>query len=216
LIILQPFGPVMFVHDVQDVEPLPGAPALPPEVTDPFSVLTTTPAAVVEASTQRLIANCVRDGVEVVRPRFGSQLAGRISRDGGRSQPFQVKRKPPTYTDVPVRYLCQVDAAQSGVTTYATLAHELGHLYCGHLGTPNEKWWPDMRRQDHRTAEFEAEVVSAIAVARLDPTASMPPYLEQHLDSRPTIPEGMNLERVMKAAGLVVEMTETHMGLRGT
>ena len=28
---------------------------------------------------------------------------------------------------------------------YVTLAHELGHLYCGHLGTPNEKWWPDRR-----------------------------------------------------------------------
>lgn len=215
LIILQPFGPVMFVHDVQDVAPMSGAPALPVEVTDPFSVLTTTPEDVVEAATQTLVANCVRDGVQVVRPRFGSQLAGCISREGDGSQPFQVKRKPPTYADVPVRHLCEVDAGQTGVTAYATLAHELGHLYCGHIGTPNEKWWPDLRFKDHRTAEFEAEVVSAIAVARLDPTASMPPYLEQHLDSRPTIPEGMNLERVMKAAGLVVEMTESRMGLRG-
>lgn len=215
LIILQPFGPVMFVHDVQDVEPIPGARQPPPEVTDPFSVLTSTPEQMVEKATQMLVDNAVRDGVLVVRPRFGSQLAGRIQVSGNGSQRFQVKRKEVSYVEVPIRYACEVDAQQRGLTAYATLAHELGHLYCGHLGTPNPKWWPDQRHQDHRTAEFEAEVVSAIAVARLEPTASMPPYLAQHLESTPTIPEGMNLERVMKAAGLIVEMTESRQSPRG-
>jgi hypothetical protein len=215
LIILQPFGPVMFVHDVQDVEAMPGARPLPREVTDPFSVLTTTPGHVVAAAIQTLVANAVRDGVRVVRPRFGSRLVGRIRRDGQGSQRFQSKLRPPTHVDVPIRYTCEVDTEQAGVTAYATLTHELGHLYCGHLGTPNPRWWPDQSRQDHRTAEFEAEVVSAIAIARLDPTTAMPPYLQQHLDATPTIPERMNLERVMKAAGLIVEMTESRQGLRG-
>lgn len=215
LIILQPFGPVMFVHDVQDVEPMPGARPLPRQITDPFSVLTTTPDHVVEAATQTLVANAVRDGVRVVRPRFGSQLAGRIRRDGQGTQRFQSKVRPPIHMDVPVRYTCEVDVEQAGLTAYTTLTHELGHLYCGHLGTPNPKWWPDQTHQDHRTAEFEAEVVSAITVARLEPTAAMPPYLAQHLATTPTIPEGMNLERVMKAAGLIVDMTESRQGLRG-
>jgi len=204
----------MFVHDVQDVEPMPGALPLPREITDPFSVLTATPDHVVEAATQALVANAVRDGVRLVRSRFGSQLAGRIRHDGQGAQRFKSKARPPAYVDIPVRYTCEVDVEQTGLTAYATLTHELGHLYCGHLGTPNPKWWPDQSHQDRRTAEFEAEVVSAITVARLDPTAAMPPYLAQYLEKAPTIPEGMNLERVMKAAGLIVEMTESKLGLR--
>lgn len=36
--ILQPMGPVMFVFDVSETEPLPGAPCLPREVIAPFEV----------------------------------------------------------------------------------------------------------------------------------------------------------------------------------
>lgn len=88
LMILKPFGPVAFVYDVADVEPMAGAPPLPNAVTDPFCVLTTTPGSVVEAATNRFVANAVRDGVQVVRPHFGAQLAGRLSvpaRTGDRS-----------------------------------------------------------------------------------------------------------------------------------
>jgi hypothetical protein len=38
LIILQPMGPVMFVFDVSDTEPLQGAKSLPLRVTDPFRI----------------------------------------------------------------------------------------------------------------------------------------------------------------------------------
>ena len=31
----------------------------------------------------------------------------------------------------------------------ATIAHELGHLYCGHLGSPNEKWWQARKIPDN-------------------------------------------------------------------
>jgi hypothetical protein len=37
-VILQPMGPVMFVFDVADTEPLPGAPPLPAKVERPFEV----------------------------------------------------------------------------------------------------------------------------------------------------------------------------------
>ena len=38
LVILQPMGPVMFVFDVNDTEPMEDAPPLPPEVENPFEV----------------------------------------------------------------------------------------------------------------------------------------------------------------------------------
>ncbi len=43
---------------------------------------------------------------------------------------------------------------------YATLTHELGDLYCGHLGSPNPEWWPDQGRLNHTIQEYEAESVS--------------------------------------------------------
>lgn len=217
LVILQPFGPVMFVFDVVDTEPLPDAPPLPLEVTDPFAVMTPTAPQAVESALERLVEDAKRDGVRVVDVPFGDQLAGRIGRSGpGGSQHFQVGSRPPALVELPVRYDLEVNARQAGLTRYATLAHELGHLYCGHLGTPNEKWWPDGRHEDHRTAEFEAGSVAAIALGRLDPTASFPPYLAQHLQTDEHVPERLNLEHVMKAAGLVIEMTEKPLKPRST
>jgi hypothetical protein len=54
-----------------------------------------------------------------------------------KSLAFLVKEKPvPEFIDVPLRYELKLNSKHSASENYATLAHELGHLYCGHLGTP--------------------------------------------------------------------------------
>lgn len=78
LVILQPFGPVMFVFDVSDTEPLKDAPALPRAVTHPFDVSGGTPPAGIERAISRTVTNAVRDGVRNCDVPFGAQLAGRI------------------------------------------------------------------------------------------------------------------------------------------
>jgi hypothetical protein len=57
----------------------------------------------------------------------------------------------------------------SAEARYATLVHELAHLYCGHLGTLNDKWWPDRRGLPHAAREFEAK--PAICVEELHPAS---------------------------------------------
>lgn len=94
------------------------------------------------------------------------------------------------------------------------MAHELGHLYCGHLGTPNSKWWPDRRRVNPVVSEFEAESVAYLACQRMDETAQMPPHLAQYLDERTDMPDGISLERIMTAAGRVIEMASGFLGPR--
>ena len=42
-----------------------------------------------------------------------------------------------------VQNAARANLSASRESRYATIVHELGHLYCGHLGTPNAKWWPD-------------------------------------------------------------------------
>ena len=74
IVILQSMGPVMFVFDVSDSEPLPDAPALPKEVTNPFDI----PKGNAKKGYAWTVLNAVRDGVEIVNENAGSLLGGSI------------------------------------------------------------------------------------------------------------------------------------------
>lgn len=202
LVVLWTFGPVMFVYDVAQTEPDPGAPMLPSGVEAPFAM---PPIQGVDAALRLTIDNAKLDGVRLTRVAAGAMSAGCIRPSAGGSQAADVRRRPPRTEQLPVRYEVECNDSFDPTETYTTLTHELGHLYCGHLGTPNPKWWPDRSRLAHVVVEFEAEAVSAIACKRLDPQAQLPPYLAHLLDSR-VVPEGVSLDRIMTAAGRVVEM----------
>jgi hypothetical protein len=86
---------------------------------------------------------------------------------------------------------------------YATLVHELAHLYCGHLGTPDDRWWPDRQNLSLTVCEFETESVSYLVCARLD-TASEG-YLAGYVRKCPVTPS-ISLDRVMKSVWLLEKM----------
>lgn len=146
LLILQPFGTVIVGFDVGDTDPLPEAPPLPLEVIDSFGVMTPTAPRAVASAVERLTENAKRDGVRLDDAPFGPQPAARIGSSGtGGGQRFHLGLWPPAFVELPVRYDFEVNRRQEGLTRYATLAHKLAHLYCGHLGTPNENWCSDCR-----------------------------------------------------------------------
>lgn len=60
----------------------------------------------------------------------------------------------------------EISSNVSDETNFATIAHELGHLYCGQQGTPNPKWRPERLGLKHDVREFEAESVSYIVCKR--------------------------------------------------
>jgi hypothetical protein len=64
-------------------------------------------------------------------------------------------------------------------TRYATLAHELGHIYCGHLGSDPKGRWPSRRELDTEVAELEAEAVSWLVCQRHDLKPNSPGYLHE-------------------------------------
>lgn len=207
LVVLWTFGPVMFMYDLSQTEPDASAPPLPLHVEAPFAM---PPIVGVERAVTLTIANAQRDGVRVTPVPAGSALAGCIRTSRGSWQDVLVRRRPPVVERHAVKYDVEVNDGLSPTEVYATLAHELGHLYCGHLGTPNPKWWPDRCRVSERTKEFEAEAVGYIACKRLDPDAQLPPHLAGHLES-PDVPEDMSLEAVVRAAGAVVDMAVKHL-----
>lgn len=212
LVILQPMGPVMFVFDVSDTDPMKDAPPLPKDVENPFGVA----SGNVGGKLGWAIENARRDGIRVEKVHDGSQSAGRISPVGKDIQafvPFQVGRdeqRKPIYEYMPVKYDLLINKKHSDESQYATIVHELAHLYCGHLGTPNDRWWPDRRGMDIDVMEFEAESVSYLVCARAGIENKSEQYLSGYVGINGEVPS-ISLECVMKAAGLVETMSKERM-----
>jgi hypothetical protein len=157
-----------------------------------------------------------RDGISVTENRAGSQSAGSIQKlaPGGKPLSFQTQFKAePKYVDVPLRYALLLSSSLSAEARYATLVHELGHLYCGHLGTPTDKWWPDRRGLAQAAEEFEAESVCYLVCERLGIDNPSDEYLAGYLGSNERIPP-ISVDCVMKAAGLIERMGRERLGAR--
>ena len=213
LVILQPMGPVMFVVDVSDTEPEKGAPQLPEEVLNPFQPR----RGKVGKELEQTIENAMRDGVRIASRKAGSQSAGVIQiANGSHYQKFVLQLRPKIkHANVKVRFEMMVNQDSSLEARYATIAHELAHLYCGHLGTPDPRWWPDRRSLAHIIEESEAESACYLVCARLGIDNPSDQYLAHLANDTGTIPP-ISLECVMAASGLIERMGRERLKLRKT
>lgn len=208
LVILKPMGPVMFVFDVSDTEPEKNAPPLPSEVTDLFRIKRGT----VIDELDQVIGNSARDGIKVAFQDAGSLKAGSIEKvEAGKTMEFLARHKPQLeWQSVPLRYGILLNAKQSKETQFASLVHELGHLYCGHLGSPNEKWWPHRSGLTHNIEELEAESVCFLVCQRLGIENPSEKYLSDYVKENTDI-EKISLDCVIKAATLIEQMSKQKM-----
>ena len=201
IVILRTMGPVDFVFDVSDTEGTP----LPPRIENSFAIR--------EGNIGKALCfteeNCKRDGIYIYKSNLGSTGAGSIRT--ARTDRVQVFRK----NSIPVLFELEVSERRSPEQRYATIAHELGHLYCGHLGTKNPLWWPDRRGLTHSIVEFEAESVSYLVCKRFGLKTASEEYLAGYVRSQTEVPP-ISLECVMKAAGLIEKMGKELMILRKT
>lgn len=212
LVILQPMGPVMFVFDVSDTEPGPNAQPLPPDVTNPFAVR----RGRVSHQWDVTIENAKRDGIRIQPRKEGSQSGGSIRRSHGGEMFFRTgadSGENPKGVHVPVRFDVLFNENSSKESRYATLVHELAHLYCGHLGTPNPKWWPDRRGLTGQSEEFEAESVAYLVCGRLGIETPSEQYLAGYMRENGEVPN-ISIDLVMKSAGLIEQMGRERMKLR--
>src|SRR5271157_3673267 len=178
-------------------------PQLPEEVVNPFQPR----RGKVGKELEQTIENAVRDGVRIASRKAGSQSAGVIQiANGPHYQRFEVQLKPKIkYVNVKVSFEMLVNQDNSREARYATIAHELAHLYCGHLGTPDPRWWPDRRRLAHVIEESEAESVCYLVCARLGIDNPSENYLAYLANDKADIPP-ISLECVMAASGLIERM----------
>ncbi|MBA2443738.1 MAG: ImmA/IrrE family metallo-endopeptidase, partial [Nocardioidaceae bacterium] len=186
--------------------------ALPTRVTDPFAV---TWHADVEKVTTRTVENAARDGIRVTYTPSGAGQAGCAmpTRAQGTIS-FIIRRKPQRITvSVRLQYDVVINSHLDAPAQYSTLLHELAHIYCGHLGTPNEKWWPARIRLPHAQDEFEAESTAYLVASRHDSTVQFPPYLDQHLTANGQRPP-MSFDRVLKVSKELEDMGTKPLPMR--
>lgn len=192
LVILQPFGPVRFVFELGDTE---GPDPFPEELLRPFRTAGVLPASVFRL----LLKNLPRDGIALHEADHGTGSAGRIEVAKRLGVQWMGRKQ------VKVRYHLVVNRNLSREEQFTTIAHELGHLYCGHLGTPDPRWWPDRPEVETVAREFEAESVAWLVCERAGITNPSAAYLSACLKDDAGIPP-VSLEYILKAAGMVEAM----------
>jgi hypothetical protein len=205
LIMLQPMSPIMFGFDVSQTE----GRDMPQGFDDPFKPL----GYLEDGRFEMMIANAQRDRVKVCLKALGSTLGGYV-RDA--ASPYhcvgiglvQTSAQPIIVEGHEVQVFSEITLNSNlpPITNFATLTHELGHLYCGHVGTPNPKWWPDRRTLDRNTREFEAESVSYLVCHRAGVETPAAEYLHGYLHANAEVPK-ISLDAVFKAAQRIESMS---------
>lgn len=205
IVILHPFGPVRFVYDLTDTEG-PDHPQL--RWRDPFAVKTdlAPPSA---GSMDRLYKTLdKRDGITVQVDDYGGLFAGVAMR----VQAVPGSGQQTLWPQFRIRMARRLKPAEALVT----LAHELGHVYCGHLGpflpTKPQNGKPPPRPWDDRHAvltkgqcEFEAESVGYLTAARNGIETRSAEYLAGYI-AETDLPH-ISVAAVMRAATRI----ESHM-----
>jgi hypothetical protein len=187
LLILWPFGPVAFVYDVLDTEGKP----LPEDVAAFFAH-----GAIDEAQFAAFKVLMRRRGIEWQSVDAGDRKAGsirlihRATKDKERSL-----------------YRMHVNGNHSLPVQFATLTHELGHLFLGHLGADKALNIPQRSQSNHVQKELEAESVAYLVCARNGVQSKSQTYLATYVNQNPKM-DDVDLYQVMRAAGQVEALLE--------
>lgn len=168
--ILWPFAPVRWVYELNDTY----GRAVPAHTSDPFAVLGAPPGASWGDTVQAADRRAIRVELTNRRGSRSAGLAGVLHATTDGTTLSSTGRKH--------RWLVLINDQLDIGARFATLAHELGHIYCGHLGAHPEGFWPDRSHTlDHAQREMEAEAVAYLVCKRLRLETRSATYLKNHV-----------------------------------
>ncbi|MBU3943134.1 MAG: ImmA/IrrE family metallo-endopeptidase [Proteobacteria bacterium] len=193
IVILQPFGPVRFIFEHGDTEGRP----MPAQDKNPLFA----EGKVGEQLYQRTKKAADNFSVEVVETdHYGNNLAGTAA--GLSVCPEKLQSKSAR------AFRIKLNSRHDLPSRYATLAHELGHIYCGHLGQDAKGRWPDRRGlfPSLEAMELEAEAVAWLVCQRNGITTRSEEYLNQLIDEAGL--QTVSMYAIYEAANRVESRTE--------
>jgi hypothetical protein len=224
IIILWPFGPTAHVYDVEDTGPVQDRAALG----DPFAATTTIPQRELAASITRLVNSCAAGKqfhIEIVGDRLGYSQAGTAAEQGmlpvalaeadavaAHKKVRAEQSKPRRANDVVGKkerwissWRVKINDRMTPAEQLVTIAHELGHVFCGHLGgcdgLKDQGGWPESRGLGYHEREMEAEAVAWLVAKRAGVLSASAAYLERHVKEGQ--PARVDKELVARAAARI-------------
>lgn len=90
---------------------------------------------------------------------------------------------------------------------FGVLCHELAHIFLGHLGSDQDRWWPSRQNLTHDSVEIEAEAVAYTITQRLGLKGSSDAYLSAYIKNE-QIPNGVSIDYIAKIAGKIEEFSQ--------
>lgn len=195
LVILRPFGPVYPVYELGDTE----GKEFPKEAANPFHAY----GDVSDLKMEKLRKSMYFEGVKLSEQDYAAGVAGGIK---ALHEIGEYKSKK-TVKQFRIIFGMALNRNLSNVEKAATIFHELGHVFCGHMLHTEAKWLPERHNLSMESKEFEAESVCWLVCERNGIKNPSAEYLAELLDSNNEIPP-VSIEAVMKAAGTVEKIWE--------
>lgn len=216
LIILVPFGPIDYYFEIGDTEPEPG---LFPESDDDILASIARPYKtkqnISEFELNRLMSLCAYHGIAFdLQMNAGVDYGAKIELLAQPTSNKDVHLKKNIHKELPAPYLISVNKLAERGEQFASVVHELGHLFCHHLRAPRG-WtpWP-IRSLPHNAEEFEAESVSWLICERLNIGNPSERYLSQYLESNNMIPYDVSVEAIFQAFTNIWDILRTDKPLK--
>ena len=193
IVILAPMAPILFVFDIHDTE---GPPV-------PSGLLKTGAVRhqVLGDIYTHTRLNCSVHGIAVFEICADHAAADPVSRitPGLRKQYQHLTLQRDT------SYLILIDESQPLEDKYSSLAHGLGHIFCGHLGIDRHAWWPEREDLNINSEDIEADAAAYLVCERLGLQASSAKHLANHIQKNSELAI-FSLNAVLQAVGYIEEM----------
>lgn len=181
LLIMWPFGPVALVYDVRDTEGDP----LPTDVMSAFRA----EGVIDKQKLDECAGKLLKKHIYVNFHDWGDGRAG------------YVKAHPDGQA-----YEVSINRNHDANVQFSTLAHELGHLFLGHIGANKNLKIPIRKRQTDSERELEAESVAFIVSERVGIRPESHKYLSGFISESSV--ERLDIYQILRAAGQVESALE--------
>ena len=182
LLILWPFGPVALVYDVMDTD----GDELPEDVASFVAR-----GQIDEQQMESFSLLLERKNIDCHWIDAGDRSAGSVK------VVYRALRDKEAN-----RYRLEINENHTPAVQFTTLAHELGHLYLGHLGPDSRLKIPERPRPHHALCEVEAESVAYIVCKRNGVEPKSQSYLSDFIDGCEALEE-IAVYQIMRAAGRI-------------
>ncbi|MBI1732350.1 MAG: hypothetical protein HYR49_06230 [Gammaproteobacteria bacterium] len=191
VIVLAPFGPVQFLFDESDTTGR--------ALADVERATLLAPGPAPHANWEQTVEGAKVLGVMVEAGQVAPNAPWRLEQHRDRGQ----ARGEGKY----ISWELAVDGSLGADQRFVRLAHELGHIYCGHLGGHPNGAWRSRRDVSGPEREAEAELVCHLVCARAARAAPTAPELRVFMETNGVAT--LDLGAVISAADLVESRSAT-------